>query len=286
MQDSILPNQPVTKLSYVKEDEEKGEYRTATYTNVSENLNIASKHSSLTQAVIWNKYSISEDKKDAPHYLGHRKRLRERVTGSAESLADYELLELILFLAIPRKDVKPLAKELLEQFGNLANLINTDKTKLLSIKGTNETLYANFAIMRELISRVLKQKVINHNVIGSWSMLMDYLKATMGNIKIEQFRILFLNKKNMLIADEVLSRGTIDQATIYPREIIKRALLNEASAIILVHNHPSGVSAPSNSDIELTNKIVETCSNMNIAVHDHVIIAANEYFSFKSNMLL
>lgn len=227
-----------------------------------------------------------KDEQNTPHHLGHRQRLRERIMGGGENLADYELLELILFFAIPRKDVKPLAKELLKQFGNLANLINVDKEKLLSIKGTTEILYTNFAIIRELINRVLKQKVVNQNVIGSWSMLMDYLKATMGNIKIEQFRILFLNKKNILIADEVLSRGTVDQATIYPREIIKRALLNEASAIILVHNHPSGVSTPSNSDIELTNKIVETCSNMNIAVHDHVIIAANEYFSFKSNMLL
>lgn len=281
MQDSILFDQPVTKLSYVKEFAREGENRTTTYPNIGENLNIVS-----TQVAIWNKYSGSEDKKNTPHYLGHRKRLRERITGSAENLADYELLELILFFAIPRKDVKPLAKELLDQFGNLANLINTNKAKLLSIKGTNETVYANFAIMRELISRVLKQKVANQNVISSWSMLMDYLKATMGNIKIEQFRILFLNKKNILIADEVLSRGTIDQAIVYPREIIKRALLNEASAIILVHNHPSGISTPSSSDIELTNKIVETCSNMNIAVHDHVIIAANEYFSFKSNMLL
>ena len=134
--------------------------------------------------------------------------------------------------------------------------------------------------------RMLKQKVMNHNVISSWSILIDYLKATMGNMKTEQFRILFLNKKNILIADEVLSQGAIDQATIYPREIIKRALFNEAGAIILVHNHPSGVSKPSNTDIKLTHKIVETCANVNISVHDHVIIAANEYFSFKSNMLL
>ncbi|MCC8415880.1 MAG: DNA repair protein RadC [Rickettsia endosymbiont of Gnoriste bilineata] len=186
----------------------------------------------------------------------------------------------------PRKDVKPLAKELLTRFGSLADLINTDKEKLLNIKGTNDNLYINFVTMRELTNRMLKQKVMNHNVISSWSILIDYLKATMGNMKTEQFRILFLNKKNILIADEVLSQGTIDQATIYPREIIKRALFNEAGAIILVHNHPSGVSKPSNTDIKLTHKIVETCANVNISVHDHVIIAANEYFSFKSNMLL
>ncbi len=225
-------------------------------------------------------------KDDTPHYIGHRQRLRQRIIVSAENLADYELLEMILFSVIPRKDVKPLAKELLTRFGSLADLINTDKEKLLNIKGTNENLYINFIIMRELTNRILKQKVINQNVISSWSVLIDYLKVTMGNMKTEQFRILFLNKKNVLIADEVLSQGTIDQATIYPREIIKRALFNEAGAIILVHNHPSGVSKPSNTDIKLTHKIVETCANVNISVHDHVIIAANEYFSFKSNMLL
>ncbi|MFU7500683.1 MAG: DNA repair protein RadC [Candidatus Tisiphia sp.] len=225
-------------------------------------------------------------KDDIPHYIGHRQRLRQRIIVSAENLADYELLEMILFCVIPRKDVKPLAKELLTQFGSLANLINTDKEKLLNIKGTNDNLYVNFVIMRELTNRMLKQKVINQNVISSWNVLIDYLKATMGSMKTEQFRILFLNKKNVLIADEVLSQGTIDQATIYPREIIKRALFNEAGAIILVHNHPSGVSKPSNTDIELTHKIVETCANMSISVHDHVIITANEYFSFKSNMLL
>ncbi|MDR0297010.1 MAG: DNA repair protein RadC [Rickettsia sp.] len=225
-------------------------------------------------------------KDEAPHYIGHRQRLRQRIIVSAENLADYELLEMILFSVIPRKDVKPLAKELLTRFGSLADLINTDKEKLLNVKGTNDNLYVNFVIMRELTNRMLKQKVINQNVISSWSILIDYLKATMGNMKTEQFRILFLNKKNVLIADEVLSQGTIDQATIYPREIIKRALFNEAGAIILVHNHPSGVSKPSNTDIKLTRKIVETCANVNISVHDHVIIAANEYFSFKSNMLL
>lgn len=225
-------------------------------------------------------------KDDTPHYIGHRQRLRQRIVMSAENLADYELLEMILFSVIPRKDVKPLAKELLTRFGSLADLINTDKEKLLNIKGTNDNLYINFVTMRELTNRMLKQKVMNHNVISSWSILIDYLKATMGNMKTEQFRILFINKKNILIADEVLSQGTIDQATIYPREIIKRALFNEAGAIILVHNHPSGVSKPSNTDIKLTHKIVETCANVNISVHDHVIIAANEYFSFKSNMLL
>ncbi|WP_375327049.1 RadC family protein [Candidatus Tisiphia endosymbiont of Nemotelus uliginosus] len=221
-----------------------------------------------------------------PHYMGHRQRLKQRLNCSPDNLLDYELLELILFLVIPRRDVKPLAKELMEKFGDFSGLLNSNKEKLLSVKGTNENLYINFIILRELINRMLKQKVIKQNIISSWSVLIDYLKTVMGSLQLEQFRVLFLNKKNILLADEILSHGTIDQAAIYPREIIKRALFNEASAIILVHNHPSGNSKPSNTDILLTNTIVKTCAHMNILVHDHVIIAGNEYFSFKSNMLL
>ncbi len=223
---------------------------------------------------------------NTPHHIGHRQRLKHRITHSAEHLADYELLELILFFTIPRKDVKPLAKELMKKFGNFSSLLNSSKDKLLNVKGTSENLYINFIILRELMNRMLKQKISNKNIISSWTLLIDYLKTAMGGLQLEQFRVLFLNKKNILLADEILSQGTIDQAPIYPREIVKRALLNEASAIILVHNHPSGLSKPSNTDIELTNKIVTTCTTMNIVVHDHVIIAGNEYFSFKSNMLL
>lgn len=221
-----------------------------------------------------------------PHHIGHRQRLKQRILHSAEHLADYELLELILFFAIPRKDVKPLAKELMKKFGDFSSLLNANKEKLLSVNGANENLYVNFIVMRELMNRMLKQQIINKNIISSWTILIDYLKTAMGKLQLEQFRVLFLNKKNILLADEILSQGTIDQATIYPREIVKRALFNEASAIILVHNHPSGISKPSNTDLELTNRIVTTCSSMNIIVHDHVIIAGNEYFSFKSNMLL
>jgi DNA repair protein RadC len=229
----------------------------------------------------------ADDTEDNPHYIGHRKRVKQRlISNGASGFADYELLELILFSAIPRKDVKPLAKKLLEKFKSFTNLISLDKDKLLSVKGTNESLYVNFAVMRELVDRVLKQKITGQNIIASWSALVDYLKVTMSSMPLEQFRILFLNKKNILIADEVLSHGTIDQAAIYPREIIKRALFNEASSIILVHNHPSGSPQPSKSDIDTTARIVETCHTVNISVHDHVIIGNNDYFSFKSNMLL
>lgn len=203
---------------------------------------------------------IAIKEEPAPHYIGHRKRVKERfVTSGAANFSDYELLELMLFSSIPRKDVKPLAKKLLENFNSITDLINIDKERLLSISGTNENLYINFAIVRELINRALKQKIINKNIIASWGSLIDYLKVNMGNMRLEQFRVLFLNKKNILIADEVLSQGTIDQAAVYPREIIKRALFNEASNIILVHNHPSGSPDPSKADIDMTNIIVDMC---------------------------
>jgi len=224
---------------------------------------------------------------DSPHYVGHRKRLKQRLFSvPPESWAEYELLELVLFFAIPRKDVKPLAKKLLYKFGNLFNVINSSKDQLLEIEGINDGVHVIFFTVKELINRLLKHKVTNQNIISSWNALLDYLKTTMSNLKLEQFRILFLNKKNILIADEVMNTGTIDQAPVYPREIIKRALFYEASAIILVHNHPSGDIKPSKADIELTNKIVETCGAVNIAIHDHVIIGNNRYYSFKSNMLL
>jgi DNA repair protein RadC len=229
--------------------------------------------------------SLTED--NSPHYIGHRKRVRARLINTgAEKFSDYELLELMLFSVIPRKDVKPLAKKLLEKFKTITNLINADRDRLLTTDGSSESLYISFAIVRELINRVLKQKIINQNIIASWGALLDYLKFTMSGIKVEQFRILFLNKKNILISDEVVSQGTIDQAAIYPREIIKRALFNEASSIILVHNHPSGSPEPSKADIDATHKIIEVCKTVNILVHDHLIIGHNKYYSFKSHMLL
>ncbi len=227
------------------------------------------------------------DLDEQPHYIGHRQRLKNKVLeASAETLADYELIELLLFTSVPRKDVKPLAKKLIEHFGGLSGVVNSERDKLLSIEGTSDNMFINFSVMRELMIRILKQKVINKNVISSWAALVDYLKATMSSLKIEQFRVLFLNKKNTLLADEVIANGTIDQTPVYPREIIKRALFHEAGAIILVHNHPSGSTKPSKADIALTNKIVEVANAVNVTVHDHVIIAGNEYFSFKSNILL
>lgn len=224
---------------------------------------------------------------EEPHYLGHRQRLKQRLVNSGpESMADYELIELLLFTAIPRKDVKPLAKKLLAVFGNIANLINSGKERLLAIEGVNENVYLAFLLSRELINRTLREKILNHNIISSWDALLEYLRSTIGSLKIEQFRVLFLNKKNVLIADETMAIGTIDRAAVYPREIIKRALFHEAGALILVHNHPSGTCKPSKGDIDITDKIVQACSSINIPVYDHLIITAGEHFSFKSNMLL
>lgn len=222
-----------------------------------------------------------------PHYVGHRKRQKDKfLKNPPSSFSDYELVELMLFQSVPRKDVKPLAKELLNKFGNLNNLINATRESLSEIRGMNQNIFMNLKITKELMNRALAAEVINQNVIASWGALLEYLKFNMSNLQLEQFRVLFLNKKNKLIADEIMATGTIDQTPVYPREIIKRILVHEAGAIILVHNHPSGSAKPSNSDIDLTAQIVNACKTVNVTVHDHVIIGKGEYYSFKTNMLL
>lgn len=223
-----------------------------------------------------------------PHFYGHRKRLKEKFieTNNTEHIPDYELLELMLFGAMPRKDVKPLAKELLAAFNGLCELMHTPKDKFLSLQGTTEAIYVQIAVTREIIRRVLRGDITKKNIISSWSALMAYLRVTMGYIKTEQFRLLFLNKKNVLIADEEQTIGTIDQTAIYPREVVKRVLFYEASSIIMVHNHPSGNPRPSESDVQLTKKIFTACESVNVRLHDHVIICRNEVYSFKNNRLL
>lgn len=226
-------------------------------------------------------------KQEQPHYIGHRKRLKSKFLKSNPSdFNDYELLELLLFQATPRKDVKPLAKEMLKIFGSFNNLINADEDKVLALNNASESSFLQLKILRELLNRIFYHKIQNKNIIGSWTDLIDYLSFNMGCLKIEQFRILFLDKKNMLITDEVISTGTIDQTPVYPREIVKKTLFHEASSIILVHNHPSANTKPSSSDIDLTTQIVNACNTINVKVHDHVIISTKDYYSFKSNMLL
>ncbi|MCP5369687.1 MAG: DNA repair protein RadC [Rickettsiaceae bacterium] len=231
---------------------------------------------------------MSQDNPEQPHYLGHRRRLKEKFLKNPNSFSDYELLELLLFQAIPRKDVKPLSKTLLKKFKNFRGLVNASHDHLMSANasGVTQSVYFQFQLLRELLNRMFREEVFDEHVISSWTALLNYLKFNMGCMKIEQFRVLFLNNKNILLADEILANGTIDQTPVYPREIVKRILFYEAASIILVHNHPSGNIKPSPSDIALTEQIIMACKTVNVKVHDHVIIGGNNYFSFKSNMLL
>lgn len=220
--------------------------------------------------------------KDKPHYTGHRDRLRQRfVQGGAASLADYELLELILFMAIPRKDVKPLAKSLLSQFGGLPPLLNASIPDLIGA-GLSENAAVALKAVQASAQRMMKQELIGKPVLTSWQRLIDYCYATMAHDKKESFRILFLNKKNELIADEVQQTGTVDHTPAYPREIIKRALELSATALILVHNHPSGDPSPSEADIDLTFAIKGAAEPFDIIIHDHIIVSKNGIKSFKT----
>ncbi len=225
----------------------------------------------------------SEEK---PHYHGHRKRLRERFLNEPKAVADYELLEIILFSASARSDVKPLAKELIAKFGTLAKVLTADGVDLAKVEGINEAAITAIKTVQEASSRLLLSEAKAKPVLNSWVKLLDYCRAEMGHLKNEQFRILFLNSKNMLIADEVQQEGTINHTLAYPREIVKRALELAASSIILCHNHPSGDPTPSRADIDLTHQIIAAGKPLEIKIHDHLIISETEHYSFKSNGLI
>lgn len=217
------------------------------------------------------------------HYLGHRARLRDRFNApGGENLPDYELLELILFSARPRGDVKPLAKRLLKQFGSFDKVIYADEGALRAVDEVGDAVVAALKTIRISAQRLIKSEIGEQTIIQSWSALMDYCKLAMGKEKIEQFRVLFLNHRHVLIADEVMQQGTINHTPVYPREIVKRALEHGASAIILLHNHPSGDPTPSKADIDITQKIIEAATTINVSVHDHVIISESGHYSFKS----
>ncbi len=218
-----------------------------------------------------------------PHYVGHRQRLKERfLKGGAEALNDYELLEMLLFIAIPRRDVKPLSKFLINTFGSFAQVISADQKRLAAIPGIGENTVAALKLVQAAALALMKENITSGPVISSWQALLDYCRASMAYNKIEVFRVLFLDRKNVLIADEVLQEGTIDHTPVYPREVIKRALELGASAIILVHNHPSGDPTPSKNDIDITREILNAGEKLGIAVHDHLIIARKGHTSFKS----
>ena len=224
---------------------------------------------------------------EAPaHYVGHRDRLRERFLLAADSLPDYEMLELVLFAAIPRRDVKPLAKQMIARFGSFAEVIAAPRERLLEVDGIGENVVVQLKVIEAAALRLSKARLIGRPALSSWTAVLDYCTAAMARGVREEFRVLFLDRKNTLIADEVQSAGTIDHTPVYPREIVKRALDLGASAMILVHNHPSGDPTPSRSDIAMTHEIAAAAKPLRIAVHDHVIVGRSGHASFKSLGLL
>lgn len=229
----------------------------------------------------------AELKKDEPHYKGHRQRLRERfLSGGSDALQDYELLELLLFMAIPRRDIKPLAKTLLKSFGSLPELMSATPQELTRIDGVSENTATAIKATYAIAIRMLKQDLEGKPILNSWTRLMDYCHATMAHEKKEHFRILFLNKKNELIADEIQNSGTVDHTPAYPREIMKRTLELGATAIILMHNHPSGDPKPSQADIDMTRLIMRAAEPFAITIHDHIVISRNGYTSLKNQGLM
>ena len=223
---------------------------------------------------------------ETPHYHGHRGRVRERVLKAGiETLPDYELLELLLFYSIDRIDTKPLAKKLLERFGTLGDVFAAEPAQLREFEIDQRTLVL-FRALRESGRRLAERKVKDMPVLTNWQQLLDYCHAALAHEKTEQFRILFLDRKNVLIADEVQQRGTIDHTPVYPREVVKRALDLGAAALILVHNHPSGDPKPSRDDIEMTKEIAKASEALGISIHDHLVIGRKGHASFRSLGLL
>jgi DNA repair protein RadC len=222
-----------------------------------------------------------------PDYLGHRRRLRERfMSGGPAALPDYELLELVLYRAFHRGDVKPLAKALIKHFGSFAEVVSASPGRLKEVKGVGDRVVEELKLVQAAALRLSQGAVLNRPALTSWPAVLDYCTASMAYSAKEQFRILFLDRKNVLIADEVQQEGTVDHTPVYPREVIKRALELSATAIILVHNHPSGDPTPSRADIEMTRRIVEAADKLNITIHDHIIIGRNGHASFRSLKLI
>ncbi|MCB1496608.1 MAG: DNA repair protein RadC [Bauldia sp.] len=220
---------------------------------------------------------------DLPHYLEHRERMRERFQElGGESLRDYELLEMILFQALPRVDTKPIAKALLARFGSFAEVLAAPPARLVEVKGVGDRAAHHLKVVYAAAQRFLKDPVKQGQLLDSWTAVVDYCRAAMAYEPIEQFRILFLDKRNVLIADEVQQSGTVDHTPVYPREVVKRALELSSTAIILVHNHPSGDPTPSRADINMTKSIVDVAKPLGIAVHDHIIVGKKGHASFRA----
>ena len=218
-----------------------------------------------------------------PSYIrDHRKRLRERfLTGGSTAMPDYELLELVLFRSLPRCDVKPLARRLLEEFGDFNGVLSAPVERLCAVRGVGDSVAVDLKVVEAAAHRLARSRVMQRHALSSWDALLDYCRTTMAHRDIEQFRILFLDRKNVLIADEEQARGTVDHVPVYPREVVKRALQINASALILVHNHPSGDPTPSQSDIDMTRRIEDAARALDIVLHDHLIIGKAREFSFR-----
>ncbi|MFG1371902.1 DNA repair protein RadC [Xanthobacter oligotrophicus] len=224
---------------------------------------------------------------EAPHFHGHRDRLRARFReAGSQALADYELLELVLFRAVPRRDVKPLAKALVDRFGSFAEVVAAPVPLLAEVPGVKDAIITELKVVEAAAQRLAKGQVKRRPVLSSWSSVIDYCRTAMAYADREQVRVLFLDKRNQLIADEVLQTGTVDHAPVYPREVVKRALEVSASAIILCHNHPSGDPTPSRADIDMTRRIIDVAKPLGIEVHDHIIVGKDGHASLKGLRLI
>jgi DNA repair protein RadC len=224
---------------------------------------------------------------ETPHYHGHRERLRERFFNAGpDSMNDYELLEMALFPALPRRDTKPLAKSLLKTFGSFAEVVHAPVARLREVEGIGDASINQIKLIAAAVHRIAKGEIKRHIALSSWNDVIGYCRTGMAFADKEQFRILFLDKRNQLISDEVQQTGTVDHTPVYPREVIKRALELSATAVILVHNHPSGDPTPSSADIQMTRAIVDIATPLGIAVHDHIIVGKNGHASLKGLRLI
>jgi DNA repair protein RadC len=234
------------------------------------------------------KASDSEEQSaETPHYHGHRERLRDRFHAAGpDALSDYELLEMVLFTARAQGDVKPLAKTLIKTFGSFAEVIHAPETRLREVKGVGDRTVTELKLIAAAASRIARGQIKQRTLLSSWNDVIDYCRTSMAFADKEQFRVLFLDKRNQLIADEVQQTGTVDHTPVYPREVIKRALELSATAILLVHNHPSGDPTPSQADIRMTKAIVDIAGPLGITVHDHIIVGKNGHASLKGLKLI
>lgn len=230
---------------------------------------------------------MSDSSEEKPHYLGHRQRLRERfLSGGASAIADYELLEMILFSSKPRGDVKPLAKRLIAEFGSFAKVVTAKPEALYKVNEVGDAAVSAILMVQAATQRLLQEQVMDKPIIQGWTALLDYAKASMAHNKIEEFRIIFLNRRNEVIRDEVQQQGTIDHTPVYVREVVKRALELGAASLILMHNHPSGDHTPSRADIDITQQVADAARAVGIKIHDHIIVSERGHYSFRANALI